>query len=284
MTTEPQLIKTIMVRFLQREVAHHQISDFRTEINIILNGKDDLFHNHVIDNEQNTSIITQKKYPLVQFRSIKTTILDKKSENRQFDTAALFGVGLGFEAIGALIGNIMIQNRFPKLKHIEVDTDETLVSITQSPTRYRLNHWLPLNKVVKHKENIVVDNYASWIAPMTMKERIAFLEGIIAGEIKDFCSAIGYEIPVEKLKVTLFDYKTLGKKPYPTSKNGTLSYEAFDVIYEANILLPEYIGMGKGKSKGFGWQTQTNHHQLIDRQRVFDNQKNKQRDGGKMKQ
>lgn len=260
---------SVLVRFLEYELQPSQIQQFKTQINKIWDGQVAEFHNHIGDTEQ-----TKIAYPFIQYRSIKTEYQNDFGHKKSFHVGGLFGVADGVALIFQLLDKIYAERKPKNLYRFEVEEYEIDIQLLEKPVRYKLNHWLPLNKVFKPKENIVVDNYEKWKEPMTMTERVGFLEGIIAGHIKDFCREIGFMIPENQLKVTLYDYKTLGKINYPNNDRTNVSLEAFDVIYEANILLPDYLGMGKGKSKGFGWQTQTEFHQLIDRNRLAQQKNN----------
>lgn len=264
-------IPSILVRFLEYELRPDQIQDFKTKINKIVDGQVAEFHNHIADSEQ-----TRLGYPYVQYRSIKTLMQNDRGDKRNFHLAGLFGVADGVEIILDLLNQIYQTGQPKSLYHFEVEEYQTSIMMTETPQKYKINHWLPLNTVFRKEENEKTDNYERWKSEMKMTERVGFLESIVAGHIKDFCSEIGFRIPERQLSVSLLDYRTLGKIKYPNNDHHEVRYEAFDVIYEANIQLPEYLGMGKGKSKGFGWQTKTEHHQLIDPQRLRDYQTQKQ--------
>ncbi len=264
-------IPSVLVRFLEFELNPDQIQHFKTKINKLLDGRVAEFHNHTGDGDK-----TKIGYPFIQYRSIKTMLENDNGHKKNFNLAGLFGVGIGVELIFDLLNNIY-QTGYPNdLYHFEIEEYSADVGLLDVPQKYKINHWLPLNKTTKKIEGefFRIDNYEVWKSEMSMKVRVEFLEELIAGQILDFCEEIGFRIPEKSLKVTLLDYKTLGKVKYPNNDRQEVRFEAFDIIYEANINLPEYIGMGKGKSKGFGWQTQTSHHQLIDKFRLTPQQNN----------
>ncbi|MCU0327247.1 MAG: hypothetical protein MUF45_18795 [Spirosomaceae bacterium] len=252
-----------LTRFVEYELHPNQIQDFKTLINRVLKGQVEAFHNHIDGSEQ-----TKMEYPLIQYRSIKTDMYNDWGEKKYFNLAGLYAVGEGVELVNDLLHEIRDSGKPHNLFEFDVEDYATEIKLLDTPQKYKINHWLPLNVAYNKTKAEKIDNYKKWISEMTMHQRVEMLEGIIAGHIIDFCYEIGFKIPDNQLKITLFDYRTLGKVRYPNNDQADIHYEAFDVIYEANIQLPEYLGLGKGKSKGFGWQTQTQFHQLIDRQRL----------------
>jgi hypothetical protein len=67
---------------------------------------------------------------------------------------------------------------------------------------------------------------------------------------------------IRALIVEVTDFKIITQDKYPTSNGSSLSFKVVNLCYRTNLILPEFIGLGKGKSKGFGWQTSSQYHTL----------------------
>jgi len=102
---------------------------------------------------------------------------------------------------------------------------------------YSLLNWLALNQ----------QHYKRWEAlSENPTEQIKLLQSILTGNILAFAKGIGWfvEKPIE---VEITDIKTI--KPLPFKGRDML---AFTLNFKSNVSLPNYIGLGKGASVGFG--------------------------------
>jgi hypothetical protein len=76
--------------------------------------------------------------------------------------------------------------------------------------------------------------------------RLALLESILKGNILSFAKGIGWDIDREiSLRID-----TIEKVRPVTFKEQKVL--AFDVTFRTNVFLPDYLGLGKGVSLGFG--------------------------------
>jgi hypothetical protein len=226
-------INSVLVRFPEFSFGHHKINQFRGEV-IEMNEDDenDLFHNHT----ENGGMIT--RYPRIQYRV-------SRNPDTGRDSACIWALDDGV---------IALKNFLFSLDNIGYQTEpaKTEIGISNELNRYQIKHFLPFNvinwQVYKKNQNIL--------------QCKAQLEKIIVGNILNFCKEFGYEVPNKSLEVEIIDFKELGMKHCPTQKKGNLYLMAFDVIYEANIVLPPSMGLGRFKAKGYGWQTPTQKTKL----------------------
>lgn len=129
-----------------------------------------------------------------------------------------------------------ITNRHGKrinINNIEIKTRKYYIGQIDT-TMYKFqNPWIALNS----------ENFKKFISSSLPKK--SFLENILIGNILSMLKGLKIFIDF-KLSITLKDIV-----PTPIFLNNH-SFLAFKAKFSTNILLPEYIGLGKSVSKGFG--------------------------------
>ena len=193
---------------------------FRGAIIASLDDTDILLHNH--DNDK-----YRYSYPLIQYKRI-----DKR--------AVVVAVGKGIETIGPLLSapDFICQIGREKVRmHIDVVCAyDNEISSEETLLHHHLSSWLPLNS----------RNYAKYQSSESDEERIQFFEHILVGNILSFLKGVG--IHIEEQIVThitdIFDQRPIIYKK--------VKLMAFDLEFTANIQLPQYIGLGKNASLGYG--------------------------------
>lgn len=194
---------------------------FRGAVLHVLEGRDDLlFHNHEEDG-------LRYAYPLIQYKRIR-----KK--------AAIVCVEEGADAIGQFFANchfvIQVGEREMALEIENIKAEQIRVQLWEDEFAYHLRKWLPLNQ----------ENYQQYKQLESLAEKYAFLEQLLTGNILSFLK--GVNIFLDKplvCKITEVDAPRL-----TTYKNTRMM--SFDVEFKSNITLPDFIGLGKGVSLGFG--------------------------------
>ena len=117
-----------------------------------------------------------------------------------------------------------------------VRAHKTLVQVWDSVFTYHLRKWLPLNQ----------ENYRRYEALDSIVERYAFLERLLTGNILSFAKNMGVYLDKQvECKITSAD------EPRIVNYKG-VKMMSFDVEFKSNVSLPDYIGLGKGVSLGFG--------------------------------
>lgn len=214
-------IQIFLVKF-QNEISFREVPLFRGAILNALDGQADvLYHNHTGDSTFRYS------YPLIQYKRIQ-----KK--------AAIFCIGEGVEAIGHFLAaqkfGIQLGERSVQLAIETVYPKRNLVQTWDSTFRYHLRNWLALNS----------ENYQKYKELDEMTTRISFLENILIGNLLSFAKGMKIDIKEQIVcKMLSLD------EPRLISVKG-VKMMAFDAEFKTNLSLPDYMGIGKHVSIGYG--------------------------------
>lgn len=213
-------MKKIIV-FFKNEISQDEIPKFRGAVLSLLENAKDFYHNHTQDNKY------IYRYPLIQYKRIDRN-------------AAIVGLEDAIASIGDIFNNsfktIYIGNREQKLEVETIASEEVLVELLDVMVYYKINKWLPLNE----------KNYSTYINTESFVERIKMLEKIMVGNILSFCKGVTINIE-NKIECHITDIIQEKK-----IKHKGVYLLSVDAHFKANISLPDYIGLGKGSSHGFG--------------------------------
>lgn len=186
---------------------------WRSWLNDLTEWQHDLLHNH---KEAGGEVY---RYPLVQFRH-----------------DGFVGINEGETLLMQLLPLLLAETQ------LQMDIKREDIAMLEKPQQYRIINWQPFH----------AENYEVWQRTEGLVERIELLQNILTGHILGFCRAVGFEIPEKSLQVKLVgSLNEFGFKKFST-QNANLWRLTFGVSFEANILLPASIGLGKGISKGKG--------------------------------
>ena len=83
----------------------------------------------------------------------------------------------------------------------------------------------------------------------SLQEKCAFLERLLVGNILSFAKGVGIFFDSE-VEASIVDIEMMGQYKF---KN--VNMLGFDVVFSTNVSLPQYVGLGKGVSLGFGMIT-----------------------------
>jgi len=203
------------------KIAHHELPLLRGAINEALKDKSNLlFHNHEGEG-------FRYAYPLIQYKRI----------NQQ---AALVCINEGTEAVGLLLQQgdfaCRLGDREEVLEINGVKAGQIVMQTWDSSFSYYLRKWLPLNQ----------DNYEEFQKLEGVAEKCSFLERILIGNILSMGKGLGIHVDKEiSCKITRLAEPRLMKLK-------GMKMMAFDIEFKSNVSLPEYFGLGKGASLGFG--------------------------------
>lgn len=184
------------------------------------------FHNH--DNETGGY---HQRYPLIQYK-IDTT-------GRQMRPMLLCIEDCIEEAhylFSQADWTVRIGQELHQLRIARLHVDQVRLLVRDTPARYRIHKWRALNS----------EKFRAWQALEGIAERAAFLEKALAAHILSFARGVGW---------TLDDHFDL--KITKLLKEEWLSYKgvkvlAFSAEFSANVVLPDFIGLGNGAGEGFG--------------------------------
>ena len=212
----------LIVQFIN-EITPQEIQLFRGAVIASLNEKNTLFHNH-----SESGVVY--RYPRIQYKRIH-----KK--------AAVVCVKEGIKSIGEFFCadtyNYKIGEREVDMRIESINTYHTDIDFCDEAHRYRLFNWLPLNS----------ENYKEYQAIEGMAQRITFLEEKLVGNLLSFFTEMGFRAE-QQIELHITDITGQRLAHYKGVK-----LMAFDIEFKVNLILPQYIGLGKSASVGFGTLT-----------------------------
>lgn len=212
-------IKILKIEF-EQEIGFHEIPAFRGAIIQAMESANVLFHNHEEDG-------FRYGYPLIQYKRIG-------------GKATIVCIGDGTEVIGEFFSNcnfdIVLGNSPLHLEVSQVKAEQVSVQVWEDLFPYTLRKWLPLNQ----------ENYQDYKQLESLSDQCAFLERVLTGNILSFAGGLGIHFDQEvKVRITaLENVRTYSYKG--------VKMQGFDVQFKSNASLPDYIGLGKSVSVGFG--------------------------------
>jgi len=197
-----------------------EIPFFRGAIIKTTRGKNNLFHNH--SPEGNIY-----RYPKIQYKLIN-------------GNASLLCVEEGIEGIQDFFSRtdwkLQIEKQNKEIKVENIKVHQHRVAVWENWFDYRITNWLPLNQ----------DNYIKFKVLEDLTERISFLEKIMQSNILSFLQGIDLYVD-EKIEVKI---KSIRGERLMNYKDQQM--QAFTLEFRTNVSLPNFIGLGKGSSVGFG--------------------------------
>lgn len=193
-----------------------------------------LFHNHISDEKLRYS------YPLIQYKRIH-------------GKPAIVCVEEGVDVIGQYLaeGNtfFMLGNRQVEMNVDKIMPRRIIMQTWQNMFLYSIRRWHPLNS----------ENYKIYQQLDSITGKLDLLVKILKGNILSFAKGINLKIE-EEILVEITDFE----EPHMVKYKGT-SVMAFNLKFKTNISLPDFIGLGKNASVGFG---------IVKREFVKKNQQN----------
>lgn len=215
-------LRIMSVRF-STPVTMSELPKFRGAVIASAGRDNDLFHNHLSEG-------FSYRYPLLQYRIMS-------------GNAGLVCLNEGIEQMQSLLGSefllrpIEFAGRCEKVVVEDMRVNEFELCFLEQPVRYHISHWLPFNQ----------ENYSQWQELVTEEEQLKRLNSILIGNIISFAKGIGWQLN-ERIEVNI-DASSLTSR-YITHKAKRLI--AVNANFEANILLPRGIALGKGVSMNKG--------------------------------
>jgi hypothetical protein len=212
-------LRTLLITF-ENEIPYNNMEAFRGAI-IEKAGKEHiLFHNHLGDT-------FSYRYPLIQYKLIR-----KKP--------AIFCVESGVDVIHHLFENktwqININGSKVDLKVGDLNLKTTTLNVWEKDFHYNLINWQALNDA----------NFQRFMQSDSLTERIGLLEKILTGNLLSMAKGLDWRIE-KKVIVKITDIESEKLK-----RMKEIKVVSFNVRFSSNIFLPDYLGIGKGASKGFG--------------------------------
>lgn len=213
-------IETLTIKF-DTKIAEAEIPLLRGAIIHTAESSNVLFHNHTENNYR-------YQYPLIQYKRIN-------------EKAALVCIGKGIEAVEDFFSNNTHIVRLGH-KHILLPVEEKSKNTVNLHIAdnvqyiYDINHYLPLNQ----------KNYVKYQSIDSIVDRYTLIEKCLIGNILSFAKSMDTFFN-DKIQIVLTDVKDINLYQYKKIK-----MLGFDLTFKTNVLLPEFIGLGKEVSLGYG--------------------------------
>lgn len=206
---------------LDKPLKAGEIPSFRGAVITKVGDELNIFHNHKSQEE------FFYRFPLIQYKIIR-----KK--------AALFCIEEGLEEVYRLFEGrqkkLVIRGKKVPLKLDKLSIDTFTFNVWNHKVRYNIFNWLALNQ----------NNYILFQELKSEDKKKSFLTRILVGNILSMAKSLKWHIDktIELEVQAIIRQKKVRFKGIP--------FEAFDCTFSTNVSLPEYIGLGKGASHGFG--------------------------------
>lgn len=212
----------LTIRF-ENELKPYEVSLFRGAVINSLDEKLMLFHDHEGDK-------LRYSYPLIQYKRIGGRAAIVCLQQGSADIGEFFSSNNFTMHIGERIMDAKISSVIPLRYNVQV-WDKSF--------KYSINRWIPFNS----------DNFQKYQQIEGIAEKITFLEKILIGNILSF--AKGLDIWFEgQVDCTI----TKLSEPFFVTAKG-VKMACFNAEFQTNVSIPNFVGLGKHVSIGFGTVT-----------------------------
>ncbi len=218
------MIRTVRYLVVQFDTAIRpwELSAFRGAIARKAGWEHELFHNH-----DNASGGFHYRIPLIQY---------KQERGR----ALMLCLNEGIEELQHFFGRpdwtLELNGRTAPIRIAHLQVKQYSLTVTQPPRRYHIRHWIALSQ----------DNYRVYQALGNLVERLYFLQQILRNQIVALYDQL-HALPEERIEVHIQNLKDERWVSYKGVK-----VLAFSIEFLSNAILPDYLGIGKGASVGWG--------------------------------
>jgi hypothetical protein len=213
-------IRMLRVSF-DTEIKDSEVPAFRSAIINKVGEENILFHHH-LDTQQYLY-----KYPLIQYKCL----------HRQ---PTIICVDQGVDEMHKYFEkhnwNIRVNERELNMKISKLEMNQLTLQVWNKQFQYYIHNWIALNS----------ENLAKYNSLKAMTERIGFLEKTLVGNILAFAKGVEWNVD-KRIELKIHDFR----EPR-TVKIKTSDLIGFNVTFSTNVFLPNYIGLGKAVSKGYG--------------------------------
>jgi hypothetical protein len=214
-------LRYLKIRFDKR-LRSRELPFFRAAVIEATQRQSTLFHNH----KSNGGV--SYRYPMIQYKCT-----DEK--------ATIICLGEGADDIHFLLSNPSLDLRIGgrQLTFLIEDIGLHYHSLTTGEAwyNYTLQNWQALNQ----------DNFRKYESLESEIERLQFLEKMLLGNLLAIAKTFGVDRSTNRIEVKILRQK--GQRWLSFKGKKVLT---FDLEFKTNLSLPEYIGLGKGVSVGFG--------------------------------
>lgn len=186
-----------------------------------MSDQDSLFHNHIEEGYYYS-------YPKIQYK-----IIDGRP--------AVIGINEGAEALERMFLRLKsfschLGRRDTELNIMSIDEWTGDVIMTDDMYFYRIDNWLPLNS----------RNYNEYVRADGLASQVRILERILVGNILSFAKGVNVFFDATVL-CRISDFNCYGNNAYKG-----VGFISFSAIFNTNVFIPQWIGLGKSASLNHG--------------------------------
>lgn len=213
-------LKMLCVDF-DNDIKDYELPAYRAAISKEIGNGEVLFHHHL----DNHNLLV--RYPLIQYKSKnhKLSVLFLDSATKQIHKF------LDQEQWNIQIGK---ENKILKIKKINIY--QSPIGFKEQNSDYIVHNWLALNE----------ENYKIFKELKSLTSKVELLEKILKAHILAFAEGVQWNIE-NKIDLKIID---IHKQKWVKYKKIPLL--ALNVSFNTNLQLPDWIGIGKSSSVGFG--------------------------------
>ncbi len=232
-------IKTLRITF-DTEIRNWEIPSFRGAMAKKVGYEHEWFHNHNNSGASSkdtdfrgfSSAQYHYRYPMIQYKT------DRRGGKLRPMLMCLGNcVDEAHKFFSQPDWDIEMRGSKRKLTIANLDVKQYNLQVWEDEFQYNLFNWLALN----------TDNYLKYRAMDSLAEKLTFLEHLLNQHVVALYKSLGISLDF-KANAKITEYR---REKWIEYKRGN-KLLGFDLGFKANVFLPEYIGIGKGVSKGFG--------------------------------
>ncbi len=209
-------------------LAPEDLYAFRGALSERVGHEHDWFHNHNNDDSEHQF---HYRYPLIQY---------KLRGNQPMLVCIAQGVQAARMFFEQQDWSLTMKGMYRPMEIDELRLKKYPVEVKDLeeglPYSYRLKYWQALNQ----------DNYRRYNELEGLREIVDFLEPLLANHLISFAKGISWQIPGR------FEVQITEMYPTRFPRFKEIHTLAFNFNFDTNLLLPDYIGLGKGASLGYG--------------------------------
>lgn len=213
-------IRYLTIRF-DTDLYDYELPAFRGAVVALVGAQHTLFHNHLGTDQ------FLYRYPVIQYKRIG-------------NNPAIICLDDGVDEIHHVFSNasweVVIGDRPVELRIKDMRLNQFTMQAWAHEFPFHIRNWLALNQ----------KNYDAYQELTGLVERITFLEHILTGNILSMAKGLDWRIDREVV-VRINDLSPLRWVKFKDQK-----LAAFDADFSTNVFLPDFMGLGKGVSLGFG--------------------------------
>ena len=219
-------LRVLAVSF-DTHIEPYQLPAFRGALAHKVGIEHDWFHNH-----DNINGGFHNRYPLIQYK------LDTyKGQFRPMMLCLDAAVEEAHHFFSQPDWTVRIGDTHHALRIAKLNVNQYTLNVWEQTFAFRIHKWQALND----------DNFEKYQSLTGIVEKLSFLEKLLTTQITSFAKGVDWE-PERDITVKI---KSLPREEWMSYKHHQ-KMRVFSLDFDTNVSLPDFIGLGKGASRGLG--------------------------------